>query len=210
MCDQKTAKGFSFPFTAQIYRQQQQGDKHTGSSKPLLASRSKHLLALNTKPQEINAAGMFDWNSAAGAQKCPWPLLVKACFCKSRWTVIVLRTWSFIDWSNVGWATDYSQHWQPSASVTFQPSSRSPGKMRSIFEVAVWNLKNDEKGNAGPDNIARPLLSADTRTTRHWDITKSFNQKLSGCSSKHQKHSPGKKRLHVLVINEQRGRDWIV
>lgn len=54
MCDQKTAEG-SFHFTAQIYRQQQQGDKHTGSSKPLLA----RMLAMNTKDQKINAVGMF-------------------------------------------------------------------------------------------------------------------------------------------------------
>lgn len=35
MCDQKTAEGFSFHSTAQIYRQQQQGDKHPGGSEPL-------------------------------------------------------------------------------------------------------------------------------------------------------------------------------
>lgn len=145
MCDQKTAEGFSFHSILQIYRQQKQGDKHTGSSKPLLASRSPRLLALNTKAQQLSAAGMFRSNSAAGAQKCPWPLLVKA-----RPSVFPVKA----DEPSSFWGLDLSLTGATSAeqqtihnidnhmSLMFQPSSRVPtaaglGKMHSIFEVAV-------------------------------------------------------------------------
>lgn len=115
-----------------------------------------------------------------------WSKQNRLSFCKSRWTVIIVRTWSFINRSGVGWTTDNSQHWQPNASSLQITDGCRVKTGEDAFNFCGCGLKFEERwtGKCGARQLLSPLLSADTRTRRNWDITKSFYQKLSGCSSK--------------------------